>query len=506
MRPTYLKPSPFLSLFLFLVAFFVLELAYPRFPATDEIFFKSPGRNISQGGVFAAPELEGFLHFHPPIERVYFPHPPLYSWLFGQWTRATGFSWAACVGYDALISAVLALAVFGVADALAGVLLGPTWLGTALALLSALLTLLYRQEARPDELGMLLGFINAWLLLRLRASSLRRMSFVSGALVGLMLCTSVGVFLAFMPLLAALWLRRVEKIREIALSAAAYAVGFGFISVVCLTPLFRSQPDFYRQFLQHSHHIVFSWSAWDRLAVGLGLAWQVAPHRLFILVASAPVLCVGMVTFWRAGRAGETLAFFVAPLVGFGLLMFVRPAHTYVWFLQPWFLLVAVIVTAYLSGQKRQGLVVTGWLAGWLAVASMWPVKDYIVRITLPAEQRLAPNAQKLRDLIPTGTGVLTLGGWWALGSDRAVYDPRFSDLQDLNRIEYFVTDSNGTGEPGVWSRPYNQRYDAMLREHFETMADTLPRTRTRVFGITVTNSAYGFGSVVLRRVSAQAR
>ena len=128
MRPTWLKPTAFLSLLLLLAGFFVLEFTYPRFPNTDhEVSFKSPGRNMSQGGPFASPELEGFegLHLNPPIERVYFVYPPLYSWLFGEWTRATGFGWAACVGYDALISAALALAVFGVADAVAGMLLGP---------------------------------------------------------------------------------------------------------------------------------------------------------------------------------------------------------------------------------------------------------------------------------------------------------------------------------------------------------------------------------------------
>src|SRR6516165_3647324 len=111
-RPTWLKPTAFLSLLLLLAPFFVLEFIYPRFPDSDhEISFKSPGRNMSQGGPFASPELEGFegLHLNPPIERVYFIYPPLYSWLFGEWTRATGFGWAACVSYDALISAALAL-------------------------------------------------------------------------------------------------------------------------------------------------------------------------------------------------------------------------------------------------------------------------------------------------------------------------------------------------------------------------------------------------------------
>jgi hypothetical protein len=493
-------------LLLLLAAFFVLEFSYPRFPAVDEIFFKSPGRNISQGGAFAAPELEGFMQLDPPIERVYFPQPPLYSWLFGEWAHATGFGWAACVGYDAVISAALALAVFGVADAVASVLLGPTWLGTTLALLSALLTLLFRQEARPDELGMLLGFTNAWWLLRPRASSLRLTSFVSGGLVGLMLCTSTGVLLSYMPLLAALWLRRVKKIREIGPCVATFGLGVGLTAVLCLMPLFLSHPDFYRQFLQHTQERVLSFSAWDRLATGFSLTWQVAPHRLLILFATVPVLCLGMVAFWRVGRIGETLALFLAPLVGFVLLMFVRPAHTYMWFLEPWFLLLALIVTVYLWRQWRLRLVVTGWLAAWLAGAGIWPVKDYIVRIALPPEQRLAPNARKLRDLIPTGARVLTLGGWWALGRDRAVYDPRFSDLQDLDRIEYFVTDSNGTGEPGIWFVPSNPRYHAMVREHFEVVSDTLPRMPIRVFGFRVTNSAYGFGSVVLRRVPAQAQ
>jgi hypothetical protein len=500
-----LKPTAFFSLLLLLAAFFVLEFMYPRFPATDEIFFKSPGLNVSQGGPFAAPELEGF-HINPPIERIYFPYPPLYSWLFGEWTRAAGFGWATCVGYDALISAALALAVFGVADAVAGMLLGPTWLGTALALLSALFTLLFRQAARPDELGMLLGFTNAWWLLRPRHSASRRISFVSGVLAGLMLCTSVGVFSAFIPVIAALWLRRVKKISEIAPSAAAFGLGVGLTAVLCLMPFFLSHPNFYRQFLQVSQNVVFSPSAWSRVSGGISLAWEVAPHRLFILFATVPTVCLGIVTFWRAGRVGETIALFVAPLVGFGLLMFLRPIPTYMWFLEPWFFLAALVVIAHLRRQKLLRLAVTGWLAVWLVVASIWPVKDYIVRIALPAEQRLAPSARKLRDLIPTGAGVLTLGGWWALGSDRAVYDPMFSNLQDLDRIEYFVTDSNGTGEAGVWFPPANSRYDAMVREHFEIISDSLPRTPIRIFGLKITNSAYGFGSVVMRRVPAQAQ
>ena len=102
-------------------------------------------------------------------------------------------------------------------------------------------------------------------------------------------------------------------------------------------------------------------------------------------------------------------------------------SHYYWWFLQPWFLLVAMVVTADFWWNRRSrplATVAVGWLAIWLTVASAWPAKNYLVRVTLPPEQRLTPNVQKLRELIPTGARVLTSIGWWALGNDRSVYDP----------------------------------------------------------------------------------
>jgi hypothetical protein len=508
------KGRPLLPLLLLLAAFFVLEFAYPRFPETDETSYKSAGLHLSQGGAFAAPELEGYLNADPPLERVFSMYPPLYPWLFGQWVRVTGFGWAACVGYDALISAGLALIIYGFTDAVVGELFGPFSVRrrNALAFLAALLTLFFRQVARPDELGMALGFANAWWLFLPRASHPRPagMTFVSGVLAGLMLCTSPGVFLAFMPFLTALWLRRVDDMREIAPSLAAAGLGGVLAVALCLTPLFLAHPYFYHQFFQHAQKLDLFLN--DAVVV-LGskfasLAWQVAGQSVFLLYATVPVFCFGMVTLWRSGRIRETLAVFVAPLVGLSL-VFLVGTGAYWWFLQPWFLLVAMVVTADFWWNRRSRLLATilvGWLAIWLAVASAWPAKNYLVRVTLAPEQRLAPNALKLRELIRTGAQVLTSSAWWVLGNDRSVYDPGFSNIQDLARIEYFVTDSNGSGRPGVWFRPDNPRYDAMLRESFEVISDTLPRTPLRVFGLRITNSAYGFGTVVLQRVTSQPR
>jgi hypothetical protein len=148
---------------------------------------------------------------------------------------------------------------------------------------------------------------------------------------------------------------------------------------------------------------------------------------------------------------------------------------------------------------------VVGWLTIWVACASAWPAKDYLIRMTLAPEQRLPPNVQKLRELIPKGAGVLTDNSWWALGIDRSIYHPAHSDIQDLARIQYFVTDGNGTGQPGVWFPPGNPRYDAMVRESFEVISDNLPRRPLRIFGVRITNSAYGFGTIVFRRVQEKA-
>jgi hypothetical protein len=500
------KICRYLPLLLLLVAFFIVEFAYPPFPSMDsEISRKAAGLHLSQGGAFAAPELEGFLHVDPPLERIYFVYPPLYTWLFGQWTRVTGFGWAACVGYDALISVLLAFVIYRLAGIVADALLGPVSVSgrTALALVPALLTLLFRQVARPDELGMLLGYANAWWLLVPRRSwPWPAVSLVSGALAGLMLCTSAGVFLAFMPFLAALWLLRVDDMQNIGPSLTAAALGCGLIVAICVMPLLLADPHSYQQSFQHLHSEIFG----RGIASMLSRAWQDSRQRLFILIATLPVFCLGMITLWRTGRRREALALFVAPLVGFVLVFFIRQWAAYWWFLQPWFLLMTVIVGANFWWGRHSRLVaimVVSWLAVWVVIASAWPAKDYLVRMTLAPEQRLTPNIQKLRELVPKGAGVLTANAWWALAPDRSVYHPTHSDIQDLARIQYFVADGNGTSQPGFWFPPSNPRYEAMLRESFEIISDTLPRTPLRIFGIQITNSAYGFGTIVMRRVPA---
>jgi hypothetical protein len=368
-----------------------------------------------------------------------------------------------------------------------------------------------RGATRP----MALAYANAWWLLlpRVFFSRWPGAAFISGMLAGLLVCTSLGVFLAFIPLLTALWLLRVTDVREVTTALAATILGGAFAVVLCLTPLFVVDPHVYRQLLQHLDYVVLNESFviaanLDRIAQKLSTTWQVSRQQVFILFATLPVLCLGIIRFWRGKRIREMLGFFVAPLVGFSVVFFLRGWWAYWWFLQPWFFLIAIVVVADFwcsRGLRLLATAVVAWLAMWLAIAGLWPAKNYLARITLAPEQRLSYNIKKLRELIPIGATVLTVNGWWALGNDRLVYDDG-SDIEDLSRIQYFVTDGNSIGQPGVWWPPHNPRYRAMVRENFEVISDTLPRTPLRIFGLRITNSAYGFGTIVLRRVQEPSR
>jgi hypothetical protein len=490
----------FLPLLILLVLFLAIEFLCPRFPDNDEVISKAAGRNLGAGGSFSAPELEGFLQLNPPAERVFFAHPPVYSWLFGQASKCLGFGWKVCVGYDGFISAALAICVFGLARRMRHLPEAERASHAFLSLVPALLTLLLRQPGRPDELAMVFSYAALW---SLSAGPIGiATALLSGFLTGLTLCTSTGVVLGLLPLIAGFWLLHVDRSRWPLLLALS-AAGAVAATALCLVPLYLIEPTFYRQFFQHASAVVTS--PWDRIRGEMGLIVQVAPGRIFIMLATLPLLFLGLSRSWNARPRLETLTIYIAPMAGFLLLFCLRSAHTYWWFLQPWFLIVALLVaTQGWQRKKVSSLLSTAWLTLWVSAALIWPAKGYVARMTLPPEQRISYCEERLRQIIPPGSTVLTTKGWWALAGDHTVIDPTFSEI-DLNRIDFFVGDGNGTGEPGKWGEPENPRYADLLRTELEIIRDDLPRERAHLFGQTVSRSAYGFGPIVLQRTSKPA-
>jgi hypothetical protein len=85
-----------------------------------------------------------------------------------------------------------------------------------------------------------------------------------------------------------------------------------------VTPLLVADPHSYRQFFQNLHYNIFGDGN------GLVSAWSVFPQRVLILLATLPIFFIGMIALWRTGRIRETLVLFVAPVVGLGLVVFIR--------------------------------------------------------------------------------------------------------------------------------------------------------------------------------------
>src|SRR5271154_68695 len=92
-------------------SYVLLGVLQGRFAVTDEVVFKSAGRNWASTGSFSAPELPGFLqglNQGPPVTEIYLAQPPGYTFLFGLFTRLVGFGPQQCILYDALIHILLA--------------------------------------------------------------------------------------------------------------------------------------------------------------------------------------------------------------------------------------------------------------------------------------------------------------------------------------------------------------------------------------------------------------
>ena len=177
-----LVPALLLSL---LAGYLAVMMVQGRFAVTDEMFFKAAGAQWAETGRFAAPEFSGFLGATPPVETIYAVYPPVYPFLFGIWVRLMGFSWQACVFYDAIIHVCLTLVVLLYAMQLDGRFKG----FPGVLLVATILPL--GTAGRPDELAMTFGTLGTCFLAVRGRGALG--TILCGVAVGLAAGTSLGL-------------------------------------------------------------------------------------------------------------------------------------------------------------------------------------------------------------------------------------------------------------------------------------------------------------------------
>ena len=141
---------------------------------------------------------------------------------------------------------------------------------------------------------------------------------------------------------------------------------------------------------------------------------------------------------------------------------------------------------------------------GW-ASASLHYAWQTATLLTLPSEQRISASERRVRALVPQGATVLAGEYWWSLGTDHGVLDSSFAEIRDLAAVDYIVLTGNGTGQPGQAQALHESLRGVAARE-FVVIDDHLNRQPLEILGHRLTNSAWGFGALVMknRRLSGE--
>lgn len=468
--------------------YLVWLLHYGRFMSGDEIAYKAGGREWARSGHFIAPELLGYGSWrdpaHPYELRTGFG-PALYTYAFGLFVKLCGFTPLTNAAFDALIHIFLGWATWALARAL-----GPQ-LPYSAAMIAAAVTLPLGSAGRPDELGALLAMYGSVILLR-RASSLRAVA--AGILFALSAGTSIvaGGILMVWPLRAFWQQRRDGGWRAPAVFAVSAATGF----LLIMLPQYLSTPE---GLAQLTHNAQSSVGTTYRYAIENSVRYGKSHY-----LACAAALVIAAAHALHALRSGTWKQWgelWIPPLAALAALLIVLPVkYYYVWIVGPSFLAAALCALTTLPWRTTaRAAVATAGLVFWVAASSRFAFMS-LVRAALPPGQGMDENVAVIQRLIPPGSGVMTYDFWPALAnSSYRIYsteaDPPWS------AVDYIVLTGNGSGTPGQpqMLRPEQLPY---IKAHFSPIYDHLNREAFHI-GPLRTNSAYGYGPLILKRDSA---
>lgn len=471
------------------------ELIPGRFVMTDEVFYKAAGRNWAMTGRFAAPELVGRLAEGPPLTEIYFAQPPLYTFLFGVYTKLVGFGPRSCILYDVLIHLLLVWS----AIVAARIVFRLPW---NLAALCGVLSLPLGTVGRSDELAIVFAL---WAAVAFRSAIPRRLgALIGGALLGLCGATSLSALALLGPLIA--WELLIEKqgmserIWNFCLAVAAGLTS----AAVCVAPILINHPTAYQQLIEHAgvQSGVLSFIA--------GKGWKL-PGGLFHIWTDAlwygpeyGILVAGLLAFaalcrWfdKSCTGFQYSRILLAALLLACLVLLMPGKYFYLWFLGCWLLISCVALAAAVCpsiSQGRRRLLLAVGACVWLA-ASMPYFHRKAILWTLPADQSLTANMTSVRNRIPLDVGVMTTEYWWALADRDRVYDALFSN-PGIDQVDYIVLSGNGSGKPAT-PQGIRAKYET---SDFQTIFNHLNPVPESFLGLRLSRSSYGFGPYILKK------
>jgi hypothetical protein len=479
------------------LAYLVILITVGRLPCvfTDELAYKASGREWAATGRFASPELRGFMGLDPPVEKVWLIYPPLYPLLFGCFVKVFGFGWRACVSFDALIHAGLALLTFGVARGLSANAdpRAAFWAGLAVLPLGV--------AGRPDELAICFGMAGLLPLLRSMADAGRTLSLssvvASGALFGLCAGTSHPA-LVILGLIALVFLvARAGTVERFVGLSTVWAGTTATVSTAMIVPLLVKYPDAYQQYLGVWRTVVERTKQpyWSRIA---NLMSHEARVLFFPVLGILLLSLATVVSSRRSGALRRWMLLWLGPFAGAAVLL-IAGVHSacYTWFLGPYVLAAAAVTLTdpRLAPQPPVAYIARAAVVLLVLFGSIETAKQTIVLATLPSTQTMDYNARQVRDLIPRGSKVAAYDAWWFLGSDYNVYDFGWSAPEHWNEVDYVV----------VQDHPLPAEFEDYVQKHFRLIYDNRSRASATVFGVPISRVHTGFGARVFARRSIAA-
>jgi len=121
--------------------------------------------------------------------------------------------------------------------------------------------------------------------------------------------------------------------------------------------------------------------------------------------------------------------------------------------------------------------------------------------LQLTSDQSIDFNQARLRSVVPRDSvALLNPDAWWMLRGHCRVYSMMFAS-PDIDSIQFIVFSGNGSGVPGKAREDVEYTQNA-IQAKFAMVSDNLPRNPVAIGRFRLTNSAYGFGQLVLERLA----
>jgi hypothetical protein len=265
----------------------------------------------------------------------------------------------------------------------------------------------------------------------------------------------------------------------------------------CLLPVIVTHPQAYTWFIGEVHKTAAARplvATWLEVARRQGLFFA----EVFGVVCSAIMLALA----FRGQFRTDGLRILFGAVLSTGLMVYLaRGKYPYFWFTLPWLLagvLTIAGVARFGAGLRVRRIILATVLLS-MPVGAIPYLHSIAVLLKMPREQSLAYNAAHLRSVIPPGAVATGDVAWLALAGQNLVYDLAWCNPRNIEHADYVVLTSNGTGKPGVrWRLTPDQ--EAYLSRHFRVLENRLPTTPLVILGRRLSNSAYGFGTIVYVR------